>query len=268
MGSGSGGSAISIHAPHTGRDAKGGGHKARPPHFNPRAPYGARPGRTRSEGGTDHISIHAPHTGRDRRLRGVHYRPLDFNPRAPYGARPDRTGHARQRLTDFNPRAPCGARQNSEKDIQHRNIISIHAPHAGRDGPHLYMGLWKPFQSTRPIRGATRRCLTGSVPGLFQSTRPIRGATWPAAGRTGDGWHFNPRAPYGARRGKRIQDRANEPISIHAPHTGRDYSCIIIILVRQRFQSTRPIRGATSWAILLFACRDISIHAPHTGRDR
>ena len=57
--------------------------------------------------------------------------------------------------------------------------------------------------------------------------------------------NFNPRAPYGARRAVGFYGSHGVPISIHAPHTGRDH---------QR------------WAVRWLLCR-ISIHAPHTGRD-
>ena len=126
------------------------------------------------------ISIHAPHAGRDlavptvinyavlfqstRPMRGATVqeasppcRGRDFNPRAPCGARLSpslSTGYC----TDFNPRAPCGARLNI-RQIQRVELgISIHAPHAGRDlhatPPEISHAI---FQSTRPMRGATRR---------------------------------------------------------------------------------------------------------------
>ena len=123
----------------------------------------------------------------------------------------------------------------------------------------------------------------------FQSTRPIRGATFwknsfftvtgisihaPHTGRDFDVTtasptqnNFNPRAPYGARRVKEeeiflIIDisihaphtgrdaeveklRAELKISIHAPHTGRDQGRSRWRPCSRRFQSTRPIRGAT-----------------------
>ena len=57
------------------------------------------------------------------------------------------------------------------------------------------------FQSTRPVRGATR--MLESAKGAydeFQSTRPVRGAT--SSPQRGGIAHrnFNPRAPCGARR--------------------------------------------------------------------
>ena len=56
-------------------------------------------------------------------------------------------------------------------------------------------------------------------------------------------------------------------ISIHAPHAGRDEDCQRRKTHRGQFQSTRPMRGATTPKSRMI-CRDrISIHAPHAGRD-
>ena len=81
-------------------------------------------------------------------------------------------------------------------------------------------------------------------------------------------FYFNPRAPYGARRDKSKIKKEEHVISIHAPHTGRDcsrckrhHTCRISIhaphtgrdeianpvnAYNAEFQSTRPIRGATT----------------------
>ena len=145
------------------------------------------------------ISIHAPRAGRDSGHEGAGGPDPDFNPRAPCGAR--RTAGDRMvRHWDFNPRAPCGARPyipgrlgrgpefQSTRPMRgattcHSEVIldidiSIHAPHAGRDGPGSwpcpspdyfnprapcgarlvpggYCAEHQPFQSTRPMRGAT-----------------------------------------------------------------------------------------------------------------
>ena len=125
------------------------------------------------------ISIHAPHAGRDilttvsateistfqstRPMRGATIithtpkRPrIYFNPRAPCGARPAFSAAA---FSDrnFNPRAPCGARPGNK-------IVPVSAT---------------VFQSTRPMRGATRGRWTNTPrTAAFQSTRPMRGATW------------------------------------------------------------------------------------------
>ena len=213
--------------------------------FNPRAPRGAR-----------------------RRGRGVHAAPKRFNPRAPRGARHASLPMA-QKQQCFNPRAPRGARQppNGNPPRKHRfqstrpargatalvrrildaEIVSIHAPRAGRDAAvSSPMMRWRLFQSTRPARGATHRDSASYLPDLFQSTRPARGATAilayvvqrikvsihaPRAGRDSpapptkrESWSFNPRAPRGARRGVLPFRTAQGHVSIHAPRAGRDAS--------------------------------------------
>ena len=80
--------------------------------------------------------------------------------------------------------------------------------------------------------------------------------------------NFNPRAPYGARLCHTRAYIRTGRISIHAPHTGRDRPKIPIQPPISRFQSTRPIRGATWLLRKVSRLFDISIHAPHTGRDR
>ena len=124
--------------------------------------------------------------------------------------------------------------------------VSIHAPHAGRDNSSLRRGSKPASFNPRAPCGARRLTATrqGRKPS-FQSTRPMRGATpslssfgvpphvsihAPHAGRdvrlsaggTGERG-FNPRAPCGARL-DHLHDTAPRP----------------------RFQSTRPMRGATT----------------------
>ena len=78
----------------------------------------------------------------------------------------------------------------------------------------------------------------------FQSTHPSRGATraiWiPHSWRK----YFNPRAPCGARPRRLIRPTP-----------------------RPTFQSTRPVRGATSKKPITELRCQISIHAPRAGRD-
>ena len=127
------------------------------------------------------------------------------------------------------------------------------------------------------------------IPPPFQSTRPIRGATRSRRVPPGRSTNFNPRAPYGARLGQQIVHAVYRDISIHAPHTGRDGSRPTGMwsssyfnprapygarpgwkgnaAASGRFQSTRPIRGATHTIRRIKPMEDISIHAPHTGRD-
>ena len=100
------------------------------------------------------------------------------------------------------------------------------------------------FQSTRPVRGATLKPITANMIVEFQSTRPVRGATiasWPKRPNKAD---FNPRAPCGARQ------------------TGKKEGT-----TPKKFQSTRPVRGATRPGFPRYVRHQISIHAPRAGRD-
>ena len=216
--------------------------------FNPRAPYGARllvlschgldvpisihaphTGRDRcwSVNGMTitHISIHAPHTGRDLGPCRLWQKFNIFQSTRPIrGATPHGGGMCRL-LANFNPRAPYGARQLVRVMPTFAPQISIHAPHTGRDGGTHY-----------------QLCLNL----LFQSTRPIRGATVFPSLVVKDFIYFNPRAPYGARLCFRSYVHRFRDISIHAPHTGRDSASSLASGALDRFQSTRPIRGATA----------------------
>ena len=146
------------------------------PHFNPRAPYGARLGLKPCKIICIYFNPRAPYGAR-LAWTTQERPPWYFNPRAPYGARrPDRWRSCGPAY--FNPRAPYGARLQVQILIRTDKIISIHAPHTGRDWLMVpgILYTWE-FQSTRPIRGATSGSCT----------------SWPTVR------YFNPRAPYGAR---------------------------------------------------------------------
>ena len=258
---------ISIHAPHTGRDHS----------------------RTDKYGQSLEFQSTRPIRGATawRALRPASS--MYFNPRAPYGARLAASLKLYQRL-HFNPRAPYGARHVALYCIRYSYEISIHAPHTGRDAPlwpHM-VTRWK-FQSTRPIRGATslpsgrklyyvisihaphtgRDCgarQRGSLRGHFNPRAPY-GARRPSRCRCLHRGYFNPRAPYGARHTKNVLSLYSSSISIHAPHTGRDGAKHNYYICSNKFQSTRPIRGATHRRGRQALQDHISIHAPHTGRD-
>ena len=100
--------------------------------------------------------------------------------------------------------------------------------------------------------------------------------------------HFNPRVPCGTRRFDETITNYRA-ISIHASHAGRDVDMGQPIhpirlfqstrpmrdatsLIRdfwgiKKFQSTRPMRDATSRQRIILRSRHISIHASHAGRD-
>ena len=79
-----------------------------------------------------------------------------------------------------------------------------------------------PFQSTPPVRGATKPPVMLKSEAEFQSTPPVRGAT-----------------------GCDPANHADRGISIHAPRAGGDGSMVGQLSMIVLFQSTPPVRGAT-----------------------
>ncbi len=123
-------------------------------------------------------------------------------------------------------------------------MISIHAPHAGSDVNRIFHHLLRcVFQSTLPMRGATKN----SVP------RPCAG-------------NFNPRSPCGERLGTSDKKLAELEFQSTLPMRGATGG-IDMQKTLDLFQSTLPMRGATSNRRAFYAVLDISIHAPHAGSD-
>ena len=124
--------------------------------------------------------------------------------------------------------------------------ISIHAPREGRDFDRLRDPLVKvPFQSTRPVRGATQQSKShGYKYYKFQSTRPVRGATKSYTHADISSAAFQSTRPVRGATGEHSMIEGLSEISIHAPREGRDVS------QQKRRNDLR-----------------ISIHAPREGRD-
>ena len=257
---------ISIHATHTGGDHFS--HMA-PPflcHFNPRHPYGWR--RARQTSGSS--------TG-------------NFNPRHPYGWRLASATFFGA-MTNFNPRHPYGWRPDCGQPTLAQMPISIHATHTGGDAGaqgnarqrhhfnprHPYgwrlVSLSIPsisvsFQSTPPIRVATRLSNGNTRPFSISIHATHTGGDYPGSSRRPPCPYFNPRHPYGWRLCFRyFQDnfivfQSTPPIRVATPSTGPSGSVVL-------FQSTPPIRVATYSAFRSTQASTISIHATHTGGDQ
>ena len=125
-------------------------------------------------------------------------------------------------------------------------MISIHTPHAGSDDicPRLGLERIADFNPHSPCGERPILPYIDAWAGQFQSTLPMRGATTATA-----------------------QDLGAMPISIHTPHAGSDSSSCGLrptcsyfnphspcgerptpdadTAIRQQFQSTLPMRGAT-----------------------
>ena len=106
-----------------------------------------------------------------------------------------------------------------------------------------------------------------SLPAIFQSTRPVRGAT--------EFFKLQRKykcisihAPRAGRDPSESDDLEVTPdISIHAPRAGRDKISGKVRRNSYKFQSTRPVRGATANEDRKSIICHISIHAPRAGRD-
>ena len=215
---------ISTHAPLAGRDL----HVVliitiSIRHFNPRAPCGARREQARATRKSDYFNPRAPCGARPSQT-GKIITNINFNPRAPCGARQEQQ-HQKGRKNQISTHAPLAGRDHGGNGAYDRKErISTHAPLAGRDVYSFFVPIAAYlFQPTRPLRGATD---TGDTPSAwakisthaplagrdtvvshdqryslsFQPTRPLRGATAVAEARVNRSYHFNPRAPCGARR--------------------------------------------------------------------
>ena len=102
------------------------------------------------------ISIHAPRAGCDRYDGRCDGQLQHFNPRTPCGVRPVVQVYVKVHIliSIHAPRAGCDyGNIDSGGDV----IISIHAPRAGCDaGGDRRVQPAERFQSTHPVRGATR----------------------------------------------------------------------------------------------------------------
>ena len=101
----------------------------------------------------------------------------------------------------------------------------------------------------------------------FNPRPPCGGRLCQPAMSAGPILHFNPRPPCGERRTCGIGLIPAHHISIHAPRAGSDKMIVLNWSITLKFQSTPPVRGATSNSSLSACLRPISIHAPRAGGD-
>ena len=170
------------------------------------------------------ISIHAPRAGSDA-LR-----------------RPSRAW-----LHHFNPRSPCGERHcrgTIESDfLKFQSTLPVRGATC-QAPPFLAKSK---FQSTLPVRGATQRRQDRHAGEQFQSTLPVRGATFQRVFHDFHGAVISIHAPRaGSDAQTTIDIYTHLNISIHAPRAGSDCQSKAWLKRKSEFQSTLPVRGATS----------------------
>ena len=133
-----------------------------------------------------------------------------------------------------------------------QRLVSIHEPRAGRN-ECIFIGQVSSY-GFNPRAPCGAQHLPSQLYGniyLFQSTRPMRGATRCAASCKSASTSFNPRAPCGARHFDLIDVLYPSGFNPRAPCGARPHRhprCS----ASPSFQSTRPMRGATT-------CSSISV---------
>ena len=191
-------------------------------YFNPRAPYGARPGFALITVWNIWISIHVPRTGHDDALFHLsHHRGISIHV--------PRTGHDR------------GAGRCGES-----TGISIHVPRTGHDEMRIVHEVqYMIFQSTCPVQGTTSAYELRLLVMGFQSTCPVQGTTSEIRKNRRRKCDFNPRAPYRARRDGTGAHCRRYPFQSTCPVQGTTRKQTRFCGLK-KFQSTCPVQGTTA----------------------
>ena len=170
----------------------------------------------------------------------------------------------------------------------HPSAISIHAPRAGSDGPGVRAAGASGISIHAPRAGSDEQGHPAQFcTGAISIHAPRAGSDSGSAGaddshsisihapRAGSDimlgrppppmMHFNPRSPCGERLLIAVDLRQHLDISIHAPRAGSDREMAAEPLHPKLFQSTLPVRGATSSGPLAAVYREFQSTLPVRG---
>ena len=234
------------------------------PYFNPRSPYGERPGTWTALALPGIFQSTLPVRGATWGLRHQGRSTRDFNPRSPYGERqqaPVPGGGSR----DFNPRSPYGERHGFLTFPLHLSNFNPRSPY----GERLLMQLWhrrgRDFNPRSPY-GERLGAVNDLADDIYFNPRSPYGERLCPCLPPPRRRYFNPRSPYGERRGRWSCSRRWRNFNPRSPYGERQCRSFVR-RVQCRFQSTLPVRGATPQGLSVVVHRLISIHAPRTGSD-
>ena len=235
---------ISIHSPHTGRDARRKVHRHAPRDFNPLSPHGERPRYIQWVLYTGLFQSTLPTRGETAASSRVTPLPSRFQSTLPTrGETPEGDGINIQILISIH--SPHTGRDGGVVRSPRLGVISIHSPHTGRDTCLIHSsGTQSPFQSTLPTRGET-------MPPTRLARYCCISIHSPHTGRD----------VYGENADQTVE------ISIHSPHTGRDAQGFAGRADARLISIHSPHTGRDPKAAKNGRFRAISIHSPHTGRD-
>ena len=235
---------ISIHAPLTGSDLQRPKRPAKNRHFNPRSPYGERPGINVDFNGNRLFQSTLPLRGATQIVRQQGQQ-AQFQSTLPLRGATYFRAAAVPQLRPFQSTLPLRGATPVLWLIRMRDLyFNPRSPYGERLQNHLRRPLAKQFQSTLPLRGATlsRSITTVVIPISIHA--PLTGSDWSDFRASPNRPDFNPRSPYGERPCLRKPYCDGFSISIHAPLTGSD---------KEKFAESQT--------------EIISIHAPLTGSD-
>mgnify|MGYP000065197519 CR=1 FL=1 len=145
---------------------------------------------------------------------------------------------------NFNPRSPCGERRVVRVARTKGGYISIHAPLAGSDVHALAVSIENVISIHAPLAGSDYMAGATGITIVISIHAPLAGSDRVPGPWTPDSRYFNPRSPCGER------PRWTTERVLPLP-----------------FQSTLPLRGATSAPARRRRGSEISIHAPLAGSD-
>ena len=256
-------------------------------HFNPRSPLRGATRIPKELWDNYRISIHVPLAGSDSfgkrisacRMISIHV-PL---------AGSDGCFLGLLLAADISIHVPLAGSDDKVSNELRDLWISIHVPLAGSDPLRSAACGAAPNFNPRSPCGERRQGWSALYSfNVFQSTFPLRGATRVAGGR-GDAGVISIHAPLAGSDDRTFRLAQHVPISIHAPLAGSDCRkrppswwsshfnprspCGERPVVAMRrcpvpvFQSTLPLRGTTRHIVILCMRVVISIHAPLAGSD-
>ena len=193
------------------------------------------------------ISIHAPRAGSDYAFTGVHRKCNAISIHAPRAGSDHPQPMLPRWCMHFNPRSPCGERR----------------------AVRFAARLTDSFQSTLPVRGATRRPKrTYQRDETISIHAPRAGSDMENVPNHTAAVNFNPRSPCGERRSHWNLAALHSYFNPRSPCGERHGSLTLHRRKNRRFQSTLPVRGATIRMREPDArSSNISIHAPRAGSD-
>ena len=172
------------------------------------------------------------------------------------------------RCANFNPRTPCGVRLTPQTALAYMLDISIHVPRAGCD-LHLDLhGLVFVISIHVPRAGCDRSSVHSSlISGSFQSTYPVRGATRQRY-RHDHPAHISIHVPRaGCDRPRSSCPDPARAISIHVPRAGCDIAGFFVVDDTGLISIHVPRAGCDALAVQRLARVAISIHVPRAGCD-